>query len=146
MFPFWGYLALHGTWGLDEQNHIESAIKSAESSNVTEVIRELEKIKYQIKIEQQQLPPEKPPEIGKFVSVKELAEYHGIENKGALRKRLERFRKKNTMDSDAFREVQNAGVRDSRYLYNTEMVSGIIENLKRTQTSPKRPSKRKEKD
>ena len=92
---------------------------------------------------QQQLPTEKPAMAGKFVSVKELAEYYGIENKEALRKRMERFRKKNALNSDAFREVQNTGVRNARFLYNTEMVSGIIEELKRTQTSVKRPSKRK---
>ena len=82
----------------------------------------------------------------RFMSVRELAEHFEVDNKDALRKRMERFRKKNALNSDAFREVQNAGVHGPRFLYNTEMVSGIITELKRTQTSVKRPSKRKKRN
>ena len=71
-----------------------------------------------------------------------MTEHFEVNNKDALRKRLERFRKKNALNPDAFNEIQNRGVRKPKYLYNTEMVKPIIEDFKRMQSSIKRPSKK----
>ena len=73
----------------------------------------------------QKTPPVKKPPT-KYMSVTEIAEHFEIDNKDALRMRLFRFREQNKLNANAFREVQNRGVRQPRFLYNVEMVRPII--------------------
>jgi hypothetical protein len=65
-----------------------------------------------------------------FMSPVELAEYYKITNKDALRKRLERFRQKHTMDSNLFIESQNRGANKPKYLYNPKLIAHILDDLK----------------
>jgi len=62
LFPFWPFLTVWGSWYLEERTHIESAIKSAKSEDLTEVINEFERIKYKLEVESQQSAPQKPAE------------------------------------------------------------------------------------
>lgn len=78
----------------------------------------------------------------KFMSVSELGKWKGIENQEALRKRLERWRKRHAFDPEAFREVQNRGTREPAFLYNRQRVEPILDGLLAKEMSAKRPSKR----
>ena len=110
---------------------------------------EVAHIKFVTSAEAEQSASQKPAGKGQgtkspqFMSVAELAECFEVDNKDALRKRLERFRKRNALNPDAFIEAQDRGVRKPKYLYNVKMAVGVIEDLKRTQASVKRPSGKK---
>ena len=73
----------------------------------------------------------------KFMSAAELASHFDIQNKEALRKRLERFRRKHKFDADAFCEVQNPGRTQARFLWNVERVKAVVEQLKKREVSAK---------
>lgn len=86
---------------------------------------------------------EPPQATAKFMSATELADHYHIANEEALRSRLYRFRKKHKFDSQAFREVQNRGVREAQFLYNVERVTPILRDLKTKEASAKRPRRKK---
>ena len=75
-----------------------------------------------------------------FMSMAELVEHFKIDRREALRKRLQRFREKNTLNADAFIESENRGANKPKYLYNVDLVSPIIADHKRTKTSVRRPT------
>lgn len=79
----------------------------------------------------------------KFMSATELAGHFDIQNKEALRKRLERFRRKHKFDADAFCEVQNPGRTQARFLWNVERVKPVVEQLKKREVSAKLRSNKK---
>ena len=83
-----------------------------------------------------------------FMGIERLCKQFSVpdENKQAFRKRLERFRKKNTLNSNAFTESQNKGIQQSKYLYNVAMVADIAEQVKGRRASLKRPSGKKAKN
>jgi hypothetical protein len=64
-----------------------------------------------------------------------LAEAFGV-SKGALRKRLDRFREKNM---NGWKENEDRRPREPRYFYQLKYVRGIIEDLR---ASSERPAKR----
>jgi hypothetical protein len=82
-----------------------------------------------------------------FMNLEQLCKEFNVpdKNKQAFRKRLERFRKKNTFDANAFTESQNKGGQQSKYLYNVKMIASIAEETKGRSASFKRPSKKKTK-
>jgi hypothetical protein len=49
--PFWDYLNANGSWGAGEQLRIETAIQAQDSTELDEVIRELDKVRYQVEKE-----------------------------------------------------------------------------------------------
>lgn len=67
--------------------------------------------------------------VNGFMSVADFAKIHGV-NAGALRKRLERLRGKNPLDSDMFIESQNREKNKPQFLYNPKRVELIIEDMK----------------
>ncbi len=72
-----------------------------------------------------------------FMSSTQLAERHGL-NPENLRKRLDRYRGKCSLDSDLFVESQDRGNRKPKYLYDPQRVDHIIQDMK-AKTSAKRP-------
>lgn len=78
--------------------------------------------------------------LDSFMSVTDLAKYYNVDAE-ALRKRLDRQRKKHVLDTDFYTETQNRGTRKPTYLYNIKMVAPIVEELNKKQTSNKRPTK-----
>jgi len=78
-----------------------------------------------------------------FLSTRELADMHGIKNRDALRKQLDRFRKKHALHTDAFIESQDRGKNKPKYLYKEEMVAPILRDLKEKEASTKHPSEKK---
>lgn len=90
------------------------------------------------------LPNEKPAEPGQkttkgFMSTREIAEQYNVSYE-SLRKRLERYRKENALNPDAFIESQNRGRNKPKYLYKAEGILSIIEKLKNKKASVKRPT------
>jgi len=77
------------------------------------------------------------------MSMNDLVRYYEIDNEEALRARLYRFRLKHRLSPEAFQEVANRGVRQAQFLYNVAMVGPIVKDLKKTDASAKRATRRR---
>lgn len=124
---------------------IKSNVGLFHIKRLNEIIEELE-----AKIKQKTPSVKKPPKTehkpaNGFMGVEQLCNHFGVKNKQAFRKRLERFRRKNTFNPNAFIEAQNRGFQQSKYLYNVAMVTDIAEQVKGRCKSLKRPSWKKRK-
>lgn len=62
-----------------------------------------------------------------YMSVTQLAEHFQVDNNDALRKRLERFRRKHFLDDDVFIESDDVGKHKPRFFYNVKMVASIVQ-------------------
>ncbi|MHC4397152.1 MAG: hypothetical protein ACYS1A_16045 [Planctomycetota bacterium] len=81
--------------------------------------------------------------IPAFMSSSKIADFFDVQNREALRKRLDRYRKKHLLDTKLFVESQDRGKNKPKFLYNVKAVSPIIDELKDKSASVKRPSEKK---
>ncbi|MBA7694225.1 hypothetical protein ES703_102832 [subsurface metagenome] len=77
-----------------------------------------------------------------FMGAADLAKHYQVEPE-ALRKRLDRLREKYPLDADLFIESQDRGTRRPKYVYKVKKVAPHIIDLKKKQSSTKRPVKKK---
>jgi len=54
LYPWWNYFGAKGSWGTREQEIIEAALKSPEVKDLKKVVKELERIKYNLEVEARQ--------------------------------------------------------------------------------------------
>ncbi len=78
-----------------------------------------------------------------FMSYSDLASMFDVDSE-VLRKRLDRYREKHPFDPDFYVESQDRGLRRAKYLYNVRFTVKIVEKIRRSKMSNKRPSGKKQ--